>query len=199
MRRVTDITVTLKAIGVSVLLGLLSQGCSQEDATRSVGGRTFVVPRSYLIDSSIPWMPLGPKDGLIFTLNPAAPPKGEIIVLLQEHNQVCAGSKNSPYLRSMCGDLGNYRLNGEQLDSGIANIRPDGDDIVSYYVYQNDPDRYIAVCADADMPDNLGGMCAAIYSYKELKFTIRFRESAISELPGLAKSSVALLSSWERG
>lgn len=131
MRRVTDITVTLKDIGVSVLLGLLSQGCSQEDATRSVGGRTFVVPRSYL--------------------------------------------------------------------SGIANIRPDGDDIVSYYVYQNDPDRYIAVCADADMPDNLGGMCAAIYSYKELKFTIRFRESAISELPGLAKSSVALLSSWERG
>lgn len=198
MRRVTDITVTLKAIGVSVLL-LLSQGCSQKDATRSVGGRTFVVPQSYLLDSSIPWMPLEPKDGLIFTLNPSAPPKGQIIVLLQEYNQVCAGSKSSPYLRSMCGDLASYRFKDERLDSGIAKIRPDDDDIVSYYVYRNEPNRYIAVCADAAMPDDLGGMCAAIYSYKELKFTIRFREAAISELPRLAKSSVALLSSWERG
>jgi hypothetical protein len=186
--------------GFALLLCLLVAGCGKQGITRSVGGHNFVVPPDHLIRSNIPWLPASQADGVMFIVNPSDPPQRQIIVLLQERGQVCAGAANSAYLGSLCGEPNDGGVfENANYKSDLSKTSPYKDGIESFYVSRSDPKRYIAICTEPATPSDLGGLCSSASSYKNLKYTINFREKAISDLPGLMRSATSLLQSWERG
>jgi hypothetical protein len=188
------------AAAIAITLPILCTGCDRQHIVRSVDGHTFVVPKADAIQSNIPWLPASQADGLMFILNPSEPPPKQIVVLLQENGQVCGGAGRSTYLGSMCGNpADNRRFDGADYQSKLRKVPPQGNDIESFYVESESPNTYVASCVSSPTKSpELGDLCSCIGQYKNLRYTIGFREKIVGQLPDLTKKANMLLQSWER-
>jgi len=183
--------------GFAFLIALSCSSCDNRQLAVSIDGHTFVVPRDHLIQPHILWLPESQREGLMFILNPSDSPPEQVIVLAQESGQVCGGAANSAYLNSMCREP----MHAEETDYRDRLMKEplQGNDIESFYVDKDHPGTYVASCVSSPSKSpELGDMCSSIGEYKNLRYTIRFRESAIENLPELAKNANALLRSWEQ-
>jgi len=162
----------------------------------------FEVPHDYLIEERIPWLPQSDKQGLLFHVNPEAPVREKISVLLESTSITCSSSMTSIYgqLAAVC----------EATEQKTDNIQQTPPSPLEKEFWNGDPTQWVYRIADnqgngqgdivatcSAMGDG-NGLCYSLSNYADLVYRIGLRESEIERLPAIRERIRELLLSWER-
>lgn len=191
------------ALSLGILAMMTSSGCSDRDSVGiTIDDHMFEVPREHLIEERIPWLPQSEKKGLMFLVNPKAPVREQISVLIESTSITC-NPKTPPVY--------------DQLASACESANQQADDLqqpqaspLEKELRKGDPTQWVYRLADkrgkgrgdivatcSAMGDG-NGLCHSLSSYADLVYTIGLRESEIERLPAIRRRIRELLSSWEK-
>lgn len=194
---------SIKAVGlVSAAALALLGGCDGGDNMKeiTVGGHTFRVPRVHLENYYAPWTADGQPAGLRFIVNPDAPLQEQMSVGVDPSQGTCQPSAppTSNMLEWACklGPDARLQTAGAFKPEKVFD-RPDDKTHWGYKV----PDGaggYRVVAGCYALSDGKTGLCRSINSYKDLIYSVGFRDSEIARLPEIWAKVDALLSSWEK-
>lgn len=166
----------------------------------SVGRHTFKVPEQHLVKGSIPWLPSSQSDGLRFIINPDSRPQEQMFVGVDDYRTICNPSNQptSNMLLEACQDAKAQFVNQNHALMNVRKVHPNADD-KSQWQYSvsgiNGEHRVIATCYALDSGG--GGLCRSLKNYKDLVFSVGFRDSEIANLSQIWKTKNDMLSSWE--
>lgn len=187
------------AIGAILLASL--GGCgdsSMQDIT--VGGHLFSVPQVYFVEDGLSWLPTMREQHLRFVINPHASPQERMIVGVDPSQGTCQpnASPGSNMLEWAC-----------KLSRGVSapvtgDYKPEkvfdrpGDKTQWGYRVPDDAGGYREVAGCFALSDGKAGLCHSINAYKDLIYSVGFRDSEIARLPQILAQVNGLLSSWEK-
>jgi hypothetical protein len=190
---------------VGILAMVMSSGCSDRNRDTqaiTIDNHVFEVPRDYLIDERIPWLPQSEDKGLLFHMNPEATVRERISVLIESTSITCSSNMAPIYgqLAAVCEateqKTGNIqRTQSSPLEKQLRNGDP------TQWVYRiadnqgNEQGDIVATCSA--MGDG-NGLCYSLSNYADLVYRIGLRESEIERLPAIRERIRELLSSWEK-
>lgn len=192
-----------KAVIMAGVLLMAISGCSKSDVkTVAIDGHVFSVPKKYLIQGTIPWLPESQHDGLMFVINPEAPLPEQNSVLIQSTSITCHPQTAPAYdqLASAC----------EAAERGFENEAAEPRlELEKFYENKGDPWWTYrlkdpggkgpgATVASCSALANGNGLCHALSNYGGLVYTVSLRDSEIARLPAIRRKVHELLSSWEK-
>ena len=192
-------------LSIGILAMITSSGCSDRDRdieAITIDDHVFDVPRDYLIEERIPWLPQSEEKGLLFHMNPEAPVRERISVLIESTSITCNPKTPPAYgqLASVCEDAEQQAGDIQQTQSSpLEKELWNGDP--TQWVYRladkrgNGRGDIVATCSA--MGDG-NGLCHSLSNYGDLVYTIGLRESEIERLPAIRTRVHELLSSWEK-
>ena len=192
--------VGLRGMAGGIFLGLLGgwDGGNMEEIKG--GGHVFRGPRGDLIKEELPWLPTGQPEHLRFVINPEAPLQEQMSVGVDPSPGTCQPSAPpaSNMLEWACklGQGGSNRVQGAFKPEKVFD-RPDDKTHWGYKV----PDGaggYREVAGCYALSDGKTGLCRSINSYKDLIYSVGFRDEEITRLPEIWTKVDELLSSWEK-
>jgi hypothetical protein len=200
MKKISSALLLLALIGVAGLAAT-SNG---RFVRREVAGHRFVIPKDYLFQETIAWLPLAEGDSFVFLLRPSADsnrfPKHRVLVeSLARH---CPGDA-SQMLRIACGlekasfgDGPPYEKRQSELGSWASDL----------YSVRDIPgasrtaERQIAYCqrfeANPAKP-RVSNRCTTFWAHKGMFLQFDFEEAELSNLIGMKRGATQLLDSWE--
>lgn len=186
------------AVGAIILASL--GGCDSSDMKDiQIGDHTFRVPEAHLENYHAPWTADNRPGGLRFIVNPDAPLQEQMAVGVDPSQGTCQPSAppKSNMLEWACkpGQGTGVQTPGLFNPEKVFD-RPDDKTQWGYRV----PDgaggyRHVAGCFA--LSDGKTGLCRSINSYKDLIYSVGFRDSEIARLPEIWAKVDELLSSWE--
>lgn len=192
-------SISFRSVVGAIILASLG-GCEGGNVKSiTVGGRTFHVPKAHLENYYAPWTIDGKPAGLRFIVNPDARLQEQMTVGVDPSQGTCQPSTRpkSNMLEWAC-KLGQdapvqtaVAFNPEKIFD-----RPGDKTQWAYKV----PDglgghREIAGCYA--LGNGNVGQCRSITSYKDLIYSVGFRDDDITRLPEILAKVNGLLSSWE--
>lgn len=185
-------------IWIGIVMMTATSGCSApETRAIKIDGHIFDVPRAYLIEERIPWLPQAEQRGFIFYVNPEAPTRDRITVLIESRNVTCRSQGSSEQLNEQCA----YGLNGIKtypiIWRNVRKVQPNGDSTQWSHVYDMAGRSPVTIASCFAMADEKDGMCTALGSYNDLVFTLRVRESQVNRIQKIKQTVSNLLSKWE--
>ena len=185
-------------ICIGILAIIMSSGCSDRDAESiTVDDHVFNVPREYLIEERIPWLPQAEQKGLLFHLNPEALVREQISVLVESRSITCRDEEASTQLARHCADKEALIEDGSLDWENVKKVEPNDDPTQWSYVYESKGAAPITIASCFAMADGENGLCTVLGSYTDLVYTLRVKDSEITRIPEIKKAVTALLSSWD--
>lgn len=165
----------------------MAGACSRSNAVRwEIAGHVFKIPRQFLVESSVFYLPGSEKKSLRFLINPDAP--------LQQQNMV------SIHQNATCPPTGatdrnqNCKITAIPLDTlENAKIERVGNDSWWDYRFQNGG-QLVAACYALNEGE---GLCTHYGLYRGIPYELSLRDSQVSELITLRKRVEQRLSEWE--
>jgi hypothetical protein len=192
---------SLMKFRMGLIVSLCAMACTNSGGrTIHVGDHTFEVPKNYLVQGTIPWLPSSQERGLRFVLQPRAPLPDQMIVGLENAREVCRpelARSQSENVRRICMAT---KGNGSAEDNTARPLR-------KVYPNPNDPTQwsYFTTTAGGDpveiaycIPAAGEGLCTAMGNYYNLFYTVGFREREMSQVFSIRRKVVYLLARWER-
>jgi len=177
----------------------MSSGCSDSDAEAiTVDDHVFNVPREYLIEERIPWLPQSEEKGLLFHTNPKAPVREKISVLVESRSITCRDEDASTQLARHCANEEGLIEDGSLDWENVKKIEPNGDPTQWTYVYESKGRAPVTIASCFAMADGENGLCTVLGSYTDLVYSFRVRDSEIARIPEINNLVTALLSSWDK-
>ena len=178
---------------------MASSGCSdRETEAITIDDHVFEVPRQYLIEERIFWLPQSEEEGVLFIMNPEAPIRERRSVLIESTSITCS-PKTPPeydYLASICEAAERQADDIQQTQSSpLEKEHWNGDP--TQWVYRLTDKRgkgrgdIVATCSG-------NGLCYSLSNYADLVYNVSLRDSEIERLPAIRKRVHELLSSWEK-
>ncbi|WP_157783625.1 hypothetical protein [Rhizorhabdus wittichii] len=156
----------------------------------------FKVPQDDLIDYSR-WWSFGDSPSVSFYIHSPSS-RDNIIVTLQTYNGVChreAGEVGN--VPTFCRGDAVIQDNRQEYHPGDLIKKVREEDSVGWSYVERKSSKFVSSCTEKLEADGEGGYCLSLGKYKNLFFTIRFRENSVSELPIVVKNIKMKLESWE--
>lgn len=176
-----------------------SSGCSDRNVEAiTIDEHVLEVPREHLVEERIPWLPQSEEKGLLFHINPEAPVRERISVLIESRRITCRHADNaSEQLARQCAsEL--PRVEDEPSNWGnVKRIDREGDSTQWSYVYENAQGAPVTIASCFAMADGEGGLCTVLGSYADLVYSLRVQDSEVDRIPTIKQSVSELLSTWE--
>lgn len=188
-------------VGVMILTSI--GGCNRSD-TRDiiVDHHTFRVPQKYLAKGSIPWLPASQTAGLRFVINPDAIPKEQMLVGIDLTQTTCH-PKTQPAPDMLTLACARTEKNSGKQPKEVfkpEKVYPHQDDPTQWEYRQKVSDgNYQTVASCYALSDGTSGLCRSISNYKDLVYSVGFRESEIQNLPEVWAKVHEMLSAWDAG
>jgi hypothetical protein len=174
-------------------------GCDDGRHPVRIGGHRFEVPKQYLDEWNIPWLPTPERDGLNVVMNPSDDPRDQVSVMVEPLTRVC-GKQPTIFERPVCE--GSFPWSDQNL-GGLGTLRkitPEIDGGTQWYYVAIDPDTgkqvTVAACFGSD-PD-IPGLCHSAAPYGNLFVTVGYSEEKLGVLSKLLRHSQELLRAWEK-
>lgn len=187
---------------VGVLIGALamaaSSSCSDRDVEAiTIDDHVFQVPREYLIEERIPWLPQSQEKGLLFHINPEAPVRDQISVLIESRRITCRHKDASKQLARQCASEADQVEDSPLNWKSVKKIAPNGDPSQWSYVYESAGGVPITIASCFAMADGEDGLCTVLGSYADLVYSLRVRDSEVTRIAQIKRSVSELLSGWD--
>jgi hypothetical protein len=178
-------------------------GCSDPDTKLiAIDDHVFEVPREHLIEERIPWLPQSEEKGLMFLMNPEAPVREQISVLIESTVVTCNPKTPPVYsqLASACESAERQAGDKQKTPpSALEKELQNGDPTQWTYRLADKPgDERGDIVANCSAMGDGDGLCHSLSNYGDLVYTIGLRESDIQHLPAIRERIRKLLSSWKR-
>lgn len=171
---------------VVTALGMVGACSKSGTVTRDIAGYTFEIPRRYLIEATVFYLP-GQERSLRFVLDPTAPLGKQNMVSIHPDATcppVNVGQPVDPRCQVIATPLS--RLEQEKLTRV-------GDEIFWQYRFETGGEL-VAYCSKLERGD---GLCAHYGLYKDLPYRLGLRDSQIGNLVELRRAVEEKLSKWE--
>lgn len=179
-------TAALKRMGMLFLFLAAMAGCSSE-VTRQVGGHEFKIPREYLVQATVFYLPTSQSRGLRFVVNPGAP-------LQHQHMVSIDPSASCPSLKSYEPPDPRCRVVPTSLDKLVREpIRRVGDKIWWDYQFE-EGGQLVAFCSALGDGE---GLCTHHGLYGDLPYAVGLRDSEMPKLVAIRKMIEQKLAEWE--
>jgi|GEM_PF-4976268 len=178
-----------------VLVAISLYGKS-DTKTVQIDHHVFIVPKEYLIQGSIPWLPASQHDGLMFYLNPKAPLQDRNSVLIQSSTVKCPHSelrKLTPQ-PSACNLVLRDVINQREE---IEKIYPYNDSTQWLYRVKGGKNQGFVVAHCSPMGDG-DGLCYSLSKYGDFIYSVGLKDSEMEMFPDIQKKVFELISSWEK-
>lgn len=192
-------------ISVGILAMIMSSGCSDRNRDAqaiTIDDHVFDVPSDYLIEERIPWLPQSEKKGLLFHMNPEAPVRERISVLIESTSITCSSRMAPIYgqLATVC-EATEQKTDDIQQASSLPlekELRNGDPTQWVYRIADKQGDGQGDIVATCSAMGDGNGLCYSLSNYADLVYRIGLRESEIERLPAIRERIRELLSSWER-
>lgn len=188
-------------VGVIILTSI--GGCNRSDTTDVVvDHHTFRVPEKYLLKGSIPWLPVSQSEGLNVVINPEARLQEQMIVGISS-TQITCKPKTQPtsdMLSLACAKTGKNSGGQPHEAFNPEKVYPHRDDPTQWeYRQKVAGGNYETVASCYALSDGNTGLCRSISNYKDLVYSVGFREIDIQHLPEVWAKVYEMLSAWDTG
>lgn len=173
-------------------------GCSKGASTAvEVDGHVFHVPKAYLVQETISWLPASQSDALRFIINPEAEPEERLRVTIEATARTChpATPPASNQLASACAAASRGGEEVEDRNFDLEKVLRDGDP--TQWEYRLKGQGTVVASCFALSDDGSSGLCTSLGHYKNLVYAVRLRDSDVTRLPSIREKVSDLLSSWE--
>lgn len=186
---------TMAGIAVMSLSGCNGTGTSMVE----IDGHAFRVPKEYLVQGAIPWLPASQAAGLKFVVNPAARPEEQLMVTIESTGVTCQPKTppTSNMLSSACVEA--KENNNAAFADPFEPKKVHPQDDPTQWVYRvkdaEGNQRVVATCFA--MSDDKIGLCRSVNNYSDLVYSIGLRDSEIERLPEIWEKVRKMLASWE--
>ena len=200
-------------IGVSGGLGaaaIILTACGLRSAgTYEVAGQRFAVPREWLFDAKIPWLPAPESGSFTFHLDPTRDPN-EIpphLVLVEAADRVCGSNRASQIVEVACG-----------RERSTVPIGPPYQKVFPHADYPQEWDYYAVESPSAagGQPKRLqvawctpispnparpkgAAICTSVWGVSGLVLNLGFEENELGQLPEMRARATQMLLSWKVG
>jgi hypothetical protein len=179
------------------LLALAATACGDGSVTVRTEGRKFRIPKEYAVNSIPFWLPRLRRDEFLFVLNPRDEISKHITVSGEPKKALCA-SPRTDYARMLCtvpiesifANFDDRKLRRIDEAYGVTWRY----ELPANSVVKNRPFA-IAACSPIERTPK-DGLCHSDGFFDGLAYTIGFRESRLSDLPGLHQKVQAKLREW---
>lgn len=172
--------------------------CSNRDGeVITIDDHIFEVPREYLIEERIPWLPQSEEKGLLFHMNPEAPVRERISVLIESRRVTCRHADASEQLARQCADESLEDDAGTFIWENVKKVNRDGDPTQWSYVFESAEGAPVTIASCFAMADGEEGLCTVLGSYTDLVYSLRVRDSEVNRIPEIKQSIFELLSAWD--
>lgn len=162
--------------------------CSKSGTvTRKVAGHTFNIPRKYLVDATVFYLPASQKRSLRFVINPTAPlPQQNMVSIHPDATcpPIDASQPRDPRCRVIPIPIA--RLKRED-------IQRVGDDVWWEYRFENGGEL-VANCSALEEGE---GLCTHYGLYESIPYELGLRDSQIGDLIDLRREVEGRLAEWE--
>ena len=187
------------AIAGGIVLMAIS-GCSRSgSSTIKIDGHVFYVPKDYLVQGTIPWLPASQSEGLKFIINPRSRPEEQIMVTIESTAATChpKSPPASSQLFSACSAASQADVSGDVMkDFVIEKVHRDKDPTQWEYRLK-DQGTVVASCYTLS-DDGKTGLCTSLSHYKNLVYSVSLRDSDVKHLPSIREKVTGMLTSWEK-
>ena len=189
---------TLVRLTIGIFAMMASSGCSDRGTDAiTIDDHVFDVPREYLIEERIPWLPQSEEKGLLFNINPGAPVRERISVLVESRRITCRQSDASEQLARECAGKSD-KIDAEPINwESVKKIESDGDTTQWSYVHEEAGTTPITVASCFAMADGDDGLCTVLGSYSDLVYSLGIRDSEVARIPQIKRTVSKLLSEWD--
>ena len=187
-----------KAIVTTGMLLMAISGCSNNvTKTVAIDQHMFNVPKKYLLEGTIPWLPASQHDGLMFYVNPEAPLPARNSVLIQSTATICPPEvlRGSFPLASACRAAA--QKDASEAETDLEKVHPHNDHTQWEYRVKTGTSQGAVVASCSAMADG-NGRCDSFGTYGDLVYSVGLRDSEISRLPEIRRRVHDLLFSWEK-
>lgn len=178
-----------RIVGAIPLMAAVIAACSSSSTeTREIGGHRFKIPKDYLVDGTIFYLPTSQNRGLRFILNPQAPLPQQHLVSI-DPEATCPRMDTTKPADPSCRVVPIPLSLLEQ-----EHIRRAGDDVWWEYRFEK-TGELVAFCsalADGD------GLCTHHGLYDNLPYSLGLRDSQMGDLIRLRKRIEDKMAEWEK-
>lgn len=180
------------ALIVATLAGLLMSCCSSERTVeRRVGNHVFNVPEKYIMDAEIFYLPASQNRELRLVNNPSAPPDDQNLVTFYADDP-CPTAYGRKESNQRCKAVA-VPVSVFRNDSLIRT--PSNDRIWWHYILAK---RGIVVASCSTSRNGTDGLCVHDGLYRDIRYSVHFRNSQINNLSKIRTSLEAKLTAWEK-
>jgi hypothetical protein len=199
-----------KAVIMAGMVLMAIGGCSRSDVkTVALDGHVFSVPKKYLIQGTIPWLPASQHDGLMFYVNPEAPLRERNSVLIQSTATTCPEGEPlgvTPLAAACHAAAQEMKSRAAEEVVELEKVYSNGDSTPwdgkptpwwNYRVKDRGGKNQGAIVATCSAMGDGNGLCHSFGNYGDLVYNISLRDSEIQRLPAIRTQVHKLLASWE--
>jgi len=190
---------TFKKILIGALVCLWAAGCSEDD-TMKIGAHKFLVPKDYLDNSIIPWLPRPEPESFSFVLVPSAPPEERISALVELKSKVCGKDPVTEFEQPVCGHSFLWEESKWVLPSDLRKFAPEEDGGTQWQYIATDPgtNKTVVVATCFGPVNDKGGLCRSAVRYGgDLFVSVGYSEEKIPDLSKIIAHTRYLLDRWE--
>ena len=185
---------------VGIVAMIASSGCSDRNIEAiAIDDHVFEVPREHLIEGRIPWLPQSDEKGLMFYIDPEAPVRERITVLIESRDVTCRYADTaSEQLARHCASETPQDDASSFTWENVKKINPDGDPTQWSYVSEDRNGTLVTIASCVARADGEGGRCTILGSYTDLVYSLRVRDSEVARIPQIKRTVSELLSNWDK-
>ena len=189
-------------VGAAAVAGLAAS--DGRTVHREVAGHHFKIPKDYLFDETISWLPLPESDSFVFLLHPNHDPERipHHRFLVEPLSRHCPGDA-SQMLRIACGsektEVGDgppYERRKSELGSWASDLYS-----VRHIPSSNTTQaRQIAYCQRFEpnpTKPKVTTLCTTFWPYKGMMLQFSFEEAELPDMVAMKRGAMRLLDSWE--
>ncbi|MEP9404450.1 hypothetical protein [Sphingomonas sp. VNH70] len=165
-----------------------------------VDDHVFHVPKSYLIEGTIPWLPSSQSAGLKFLINPGVRPEEQMIVTIESSATTCH-PKTPPVSSQLSTACSSARRNEEFSPLAkytVEKVIMDSDPTQWEYRLRIADGNLGSVVASCYLLSEKKGLCTALGNYGDLVYSLGLRDEDMPRLAMIHKKIHDLLRAWER-
>jgi hypothetical protein len=175
-----------------------------ETARQRVAGHQFDVPKSYVFDARIPWLPAPENDSFVFLLEPSPDPNQipKHRILVEPLAGRCPGGV-SHLMDVVCGKAKELVGSNPKFERRQNDLGSWASDL--FVVYRDDRTgqsvrQQVASCQLFEpnpvkpKPSNL---CTTVWAYRGMLLQFSFDETEADQMPRMKTTAMALLDRWE--
>lgn len=195
----------LALLSICSIFAIWTAASAMSETTRqSVAGHQFHVPKSYVFDASISWLPVPAHDSFVFLLEPSPDPKQipKHRILVEPLAGRCPGGVSHLMdvvcgkAKELVGSNPKFELHKNALGSWSSDL---------FVVYRDDRTRepvrqQVAVCQLFEpnpVKPKASNLCTTIWAYKGMLLSFSFDETEADRMPEMKIMAMALLDRWK--